>query len=329
MKKIVVLVFGTICYLNAMSTELINYKIVEFPSQGATVRGRFYLPENKSGPFSILIMTHGFTATITGMVADKYAEEFCKAGFAVLLYDHLNFGISDGLPRQEMNKWLQARGYVDAINYVSSLPSINKNKIALWGDSMSGGEVLLVGSIDERVKVIVAQVPACGEKTAPDDKDGALYNSMVNYFRNGEVKGTPETTIGPLPVVSSDQTGTPSLKKPLTAFRWFIEYGGRYNTGWKNSATFVDPNAVTPFHPGLCAKHIKATVLMMVATEDEMEGASAAISRQVYEQITSQKKLIEMDGGHFGLLYYPSELFDKASKAQCDFLKRHLHIVNH
>lgn len=31
-------------------------------------------------------MAHGFTATINGMIADKYAEEFCKAGFAVLLY---------------------------------------------------------------------------------------------------------------------------------------------------------------------------------------------------------------------------------------------------
>jgi uncharacterized protein len=324
MKNIFFLLFGLTSYLNVMATELVKYKPVEFPSQGSTIRGRLYLPENKSAPYSVIIMTHGFTATINGMVADNYAEEFCKAGFAVLLYDHLNFGISDGLPRHEMNKWLQARGYVDALNYVSSLASIDKNKIALWGDSMSGGEVLLVGAIDDRVKVIVAQVPACGENAAPEDKDGALYNSMVDYFRNGEVKGTPETTIGPLPVVSSDQTGTPSLKKPLTAFRWFIEYGGRYNTGWKNSATFVNPNAVTPFHPGLCAKHIKAAVLMMVATEDEMEGASSAISRQVYEQITSQKELIEMDGGHFGLLYYPSALFDKASKAQCDFLKHHL-----
>jgi hypothetical protein len=103
-----------------------------------------------------------------------------------------------------------------------------------------------------------------------------------------------------------------------------MEYGGRYNTGWKNSATFVDPNAVTIFHPGICAKYIKASVLMMIAVEDEMEGASSAISRLVYDQITSPKELIEIDGGHFGLLYYPSELFDKASKAQCNFLKIHL-----
>jgi hypothetical protein len=33
---------------------------------------------------------------------------------------------------------------------------------------------------------------------------------------------------------------------------------------------------------------------------------------------------MEVEGGHFGLLYYPGELFNKASKAQCDFLRRYL-----
>lgn len=307
-----------------MKNETLKFNSVEFPSQGAIIRGRLYLPLYKDKPYSIIIMAHGFTATINGMVADNYAEEFCKSGFAVLLFDHLNFGISDGFPRQEMNKWLQTRGYIDALNYVSTLSVVNENNIALWGDSMSGGEVLLVGAIDHRIKAIVAQVPACGDNTPPEDKDEVLFKSMIEYLNHGEVMGTPETTIGPLPVVSCDQTGSPSLKKTLTAFRWFIEYGGRYNTGWKNSATFVDPNAVTIFHPGLCAKYIKAPVLMMIAKEDEMEGASSAISRFVYDQITSPKELIEIDGGHFGLLYYPSALFDKASSAQCNFLKIHL-----
>ena len=49
-------------------------------------------------------MAYGFSATITGMVADNYAEAFYDAGFAVLLYAHRNFGISGGEPRQEINR---------------------------------------------------------------------------------------------------------------------------------------------------------------------------------------------------------------------------------
>ena len=35
-----------------------------------------------------------------------------------LLYDHLNFGMSGGELRQQINTWIQARGYRDAMNYL-------------------------------------------------------------------------------------------------------------------------------------------------------------------------------------------------------------------
>jgi poly(3-hydroxybutyrate) depolymerase len=67
------------------------FRMVEFPSEGATLRGRLYLPPNASKPLPVVVMAHGFSATINGMVADNYAEVFYEAGFAVLLYDHRNF----------------------------------------------------------------------------------------------------------------------------------------------------------------------------------------------------------------------------------------------
>ena len=81
---------------------------VEFPSEGALLRGRFYRPE-RPPPFPVVIMTHGTTATIT-MALDHYAEVFCQSGLAVLLYDHRNFGMSGGELRQQINPWIQARG---------------------------------------------------------------------------------------------------------------------------------------------------------------------------------------------------------------------------
>ena len=83
------------------------FEVVEFPSEGATLRGRFYRPV-QAAPWPTVVMTHGTTATIT-MCLDRYAEVFCRAGLAVLLYDHRNFGLSGGEPRQLINPWLQAR----------------------------------------------------------------------------------------------------------------------------------------------------------------------------------------------------------------------------
>jgi len=72
------------------------FEVVGFPSEGATLRGRFYRPA-QAAPWPTVVMMHGTTATIT-MCLDRYAEVFRRAGLAVLLYDHRNFGLSGGEP---------------------------------------------------------------------------------------------------------------------------------------------------------------------------------------------------------------------------------------
>ena len=303
------------------------FRIVEFPSQGATLRGRLYFREKTSHPSPVVVMAHGTSATIT-MVADRYAEVLYSAGFAILLYDHRNFGMSGGKPRQQINPWVQARGYRDAITFVESLPEIDRTKIAIWGDSYSAGQVIVVGAIDPRVKAIVAQIPAIGGESPPPDIDGSLFAGIRETLLHGDVvvSSTPETTAGPIPVVSSDQLGTPSLLTPISAYRWFIEYGGRHGTNWLNWCTRVIPKTPAPYHPGICAAHLIAPTLFMLAPEDEMPGSNPAVSQKAFEAAPESKELFEIGGGHYGLLHYPSELFDQASSVQRDFLIRHLPI---
>jgi pimeloyl-ACP methyl ester carboxylesterase len=295
---------------------------VEFFSEGAILRGRLYTPDEVKKPAALIVMAHGFSATINGMTADQYAEGFYQAGFATLLYDHRNFGISDGEPRQEINRWVQARGYRDAISFARTLPEIDADRISIWGDSSSGAEAIVVGAIDSRVKAIIAQVPACGREPPPSDPDGVLFSLLRETFQNGDVSGTPETTKGPLPVVTFDQLGTPSFLEPITAFRWFIEYGARFGTHWQNRATVITPSTPAPFHPVLCAPFLKAPLLIVISPEDEMPGANPAVTRIVYTLAPQPKELFEIEGGHFGLVHYPSQIFDLSSHIQCDFLVR-------
>jgi uncharacterized protein len=295
-------------------------KQVEFPSEGAMLRGLLFLPESQPEKPPIVIMAHGTSATVH-MVADRYAEAFRRAGLAVLLYDHRNFGRSEGQPRQEINPWIQCRGYLDAIKFAQTL-KVDPTRIALWGDSYTGGQVIVAGAIDKRVRVIVAQVPVFGAEPPTFDASRANFDTMRETVLRGDVRGSPETTVGPMPVVSSDQAGTPSLLKPIQAFRWFIDYGGRAGTRWSNTVTRVVPDTPVPFHPTLCAPFVRAPTLLMVAPDDEMEHANYSVARQAYELIPAPKQWYDIAGGHFGLLYYPGELFDEASRVQAEFLTR-------
>lgn len=296
------------------------FEAVEFPSEGATLRGRLYKP-NRPAPFPAVVMAHGTTATIT-MAIDRYAEVFCAAGLGVLLYDHRNFGASGGEPRQEINPWIQARGYRDAVSYLLTCSDVRHEKIGIWGDSFSGGLALVVGSLDPRVAAVVVHCPTCGTEKPDVAPSDAAFGQMQAIFKDGNVSGTPETTTGPMPVVSFDQAGTPSLLKPIQAFKWFIEYGGRHGSMWENRVTRIIPPTPVPFSPYLAAPHIKAPTFMMVAREDEMPHCNYAVTRATFDLIRGAKEWAEIDGGHFGLLYYPGDLFNEATAAQRDFLVR-------
>lgn len=303
-------------------TEL--YRDIEFKSQDAILRGRLYLPEDKSKKSPVVIMAHGFTTTINGMTADKYAEKYREAGFAVLLYDHRNLGISDGEPRRDVNFWVQSRGYVDCIDFAVSQPEIDASKIAVWGASMSAQEAFLVGAIDERVRAIITMIPGFGSAIPTEDKDGKLYAFAKKAVMSDDIIGMSHTVIEQMPIVSSDQIGTPSVLVEITAYRWFIEYGGRFGTNWNNVVSYSDIETPELYHTGQCAPHLKAPILMVVATNDEMDGANPEVTLEIFKMIKQPKEWVDIDGGHFGLLHYPSALFDKSSKAQIDFLNKYL-----
>jgi hypothetical protein len=123
-----------------------------------------------------------------------------------------------------------------------------------------------------------------------------------------------------MPVVSPDQLHSPSLLLPIQAFRWFIEYGGRHGTEWRNVATRVIPRTGAPFHAGIAAPRLRRPLLMLMAPDDEMPQANPDVVRAAFGAVPGPKRLVEIDGGHFGLLHQPSDLFDESSGVQRDFL---------
>jgi uncharacterized protein len=284
------------------------------------LRGRLYLPAGAPAP--IVIMSHGFTATIP-MVMDRYAEAFLDHGLAVLAYDHRGHGTSDGEPRGEVNYWVQARGYIDAIGAVREFEEIGASPVALWGDSLSSRVALGVAALDGRVSALVCQVPAFGDVIGDDDPDGRRLAAMEQFLEAGEFRRPADLWVSSS-VVSSDQVASPSALKPLSAFRWFIEYGGRYGSRWTNRVVFTAPVDAPDYDPFACAPRVALPVMVNMSPADEMEGADSHVTRAVFDRLPGPKELLEVEGGHFGIIEYPSEAFDRASRAQAEFLARSL-----
>ena len=101
-------------------------------------------------------MTHGMSA-VKEMHLDDYAEFFAEAGLNVVVYDHRNFGDSDGAPRQENDPVLQYRDIRNAITYANTRPEVDAIADRCLGNELRRRHALLVAAIDKRVKAVVAR----------------------------------------------------------------------------------------------------------------------------------------------------------------------------
>src|SRR5690349_21709158 len=107
---------------------------IEFRAEvGTALRGWHYVPDGGK-PAPCIVMAHGFSA-VKEMYLDRFAEVFAAAGLAALVFDHRNFGASDGEPRQEIDPWRQVRDYRDAITFAQGLPETDPARIGVWGSS--------------------------------------------------------------------------------------------------------------------------------------------------------------------------------------------------
>ena len=117
----------------------------------------------------------------------------------------------------------------------------------------------------------------------------------------------------------------PSLLTPIESYRWFIDYGRRFASRWENRATRMTPHTTVPFHAGLAAPRVHCPTLVHIAPDDEMPGADPVIARAVADAIAGHTQIMDIRGGHFGLLHHPSPIFEMGSRDQADFSSARSH----
>ena len=296
---------------------------------GVVLRGWLYLPASATAdaPVAGVVMAHGFSAT-KEMALDAYATVFCDAGLAVLVYDHRCLGASDGDPRQVINPWMQTRDYRYAIGWLGARPEVDRDRIGLWGSSFSGGEVLVLGAVDERVRAVVASVPFASigrdytDPAAVAVRFAALREALCDLSGAGPADSV-EPPSGPLAVVHEpgESADTQVFLGQPESSEWFLAVGGAEGTGWRNQVWLRAAFGTEPaFDPGVAVAHLKAPVLFVVATHDQVASTEAAIA--AFDRAPESKELVMIEGHHF--TPYAGEACVQAAAASRDFFLRHL-----
>ena len=124
---------------------------VSFSSQGDTLQGLIITPKG-SGPFPVLIITHG-----AGEFKENYVEmaEFLAAqGIASLALDMHGHGGSGGKSYHiSIKDWVA--DIIAAVDFIATRPELDKNRIGAFGLSSGGTAVLEAALIEPRIKSLV------------------------------------------------------------------------------------------------------------------------------------------------------------------------------
>ncbi len=289
------------------------YSDISFLSEGTMIRGRLYLPRNGQTQSPVVVMAPGFGGLIQHS-PEQYAESFASGGFAVLAYDHPRFGVSDGMPRQDVDPVLQRRTYRDAITFAQSLPEVDGSRVGLWGSSYGGGHVIEVAAQDRRVRCVVSQVPTISgfqqalRRLTPE----AMKALRVRFDadRAERLKGNAPAT---LPLVSIDAS------KP-GYFNSRAAYDNYMVPGFVNEITLRSMEMGWENEPAVNIARVSPTPLLMIVADDD-EATPSDLALSAYNRALEPKELLIVRGGHFSPY---KEHFLKTSGAALNWFSKHL-----
>ncbi|MEY3413152.1 MAG: hypothetical protein RJA79_27 [Actinomycetota bacterium] len=296
-----------------------NFEQVEFVSEGATLRGRLYRPANATVDAPAIVMAHGFSVLATWL--EDFATDFAHAGFAVLVFDHRNFGDSDGEPRCGFDTLLQIRGYRDAITFLENQPGIDNQKIAAWGESASSLVVQFIGVFDDRVRAVIAFTPVCGNSNTIFDSSDEKFDLLRANWSDLDLSTVPTRELAVRFCRLHEGEG-PVIVDGNAAVSYATWMRKKYTSNWSNQVFVLQRKLESQFNEQrLPAKYLKVPTLFVIATDDEVPLCELATNRRCFDLIDAPKELTEITGGHFGLAYRDTEPYRLATSATIEFLR--------
>jgi dienelactone hydrolase len=293
--------------------EQMNREDVSFPSADGRCAAWLYRPGDPDPP--CVILGHGFGGVREARL-DAFAQRFCEAGYAALVFDHRHFGASTGEPRQLLDVERQLADWRAALGFARGLDDVDRDRIVLWGTSFSGGHVLEVASHDRYLAAAIAQVPFV---------DGLIALRALGVRQNLALGAAALRDLvaerlgrGPryLPIV-----GPPGSPAAISSPDAEPGFRALFPEGYplRNEVTARTVLQVSRYRPGRAAPGITCPLLVCVVEHDAVTPPEPALRAAA---LAPRGDVRRYDAAHFDI--YVGELFERAVADQVDFLRRHV-----
>ncbi len=292
-------------------SQKVNIKKVSFSNRyGITLVGDLYIPKAAKSEKLPAIAISGPFGAVKEQSSGLYAQTLAENGFITLAFDASYTGESGGHPRNVASPDINTEDFSAAVDYLSNLPNVDKDKIGILGICGFGGFALNAAANDPRIKATVtstmydmSRVNAQGYFDAMDQEQRYQLRQQLNAqrsedYKNGSYKiaqGLPDSLKGDEPQFVKDYFGYYKTK------RGYHKRSINSTGGWNvtSSLSFMNMPILTYID------EIKAPVLIIHGEKAH----SRYFSEDAYKHLSGKNKrlLIVPDANHV-------DLYDNLSK---------------
>ena len=239
-----------------------------------------------------------------------YANELAQRGFVVLTFDPAYHGYSGGSPRYTTSTFLYAEDFCAGVDFLGTLPYVDREEIGSIGICGSGGFSIAAASMDTRIKAVVTS--AMYDISDMSGMKGEMRNRMLEgaaqqrwaYVDSGEPTVQYAYPEAPLDEVPDDIQG---LNREWWTF--YATHRGWHPNARGNSNSISQADMMT--FPG--THHIDDISPRPILFITGDIAHSRGMSEEAYGRAAEPKELFVAEGGVMHI-----DLYDDVTKIPFD-----------
>lgn len=300
----------------AAAADVMTRKVA-FTSGGESMAGILHLPADHAGRRLPGILVAGSWTTVKEQMAQNYAQELARQGYAALTFDFRNFGESGGEPRAYESPSRKVADFRAAAEFLQTVPEVDATRTGILAVCASAGYaaqainegapikafVAVAGWFHDKASVgsiyggdagVAARIKAGEEARAIFDRDGE-----VRYVKAFDYKDTSAAMAGPFDYYGSANRGG------------IAQWDNRFALmGWPEWLTYDSVAA---------AKALKVPSLFVHSDN----AALAANVRAIHAAVRAPKDLLWSSEDHFSF-YDDPQVVKRSSDAAVRHFARYL-----